>query len=400
MLLDRNLKLRTLTIFLNVILTSSVAPNMTIYYVYYFGAFVTGFLLMIASIISFIAGLYGGHLADVYGRKWTMLVGSGFMIGGYFLTMIMNSQWLVAPKLTFLGFLIASAGGSLADPAEQAMLIDASTLENRRFVYSLIYWIINIGVMMGAAIGGWFFRDYLFELLTGLTAVAFINALIIQFGMTETLLKRPEISSSVWQAIKSYASVLTDRRYMIFWIGAVFSVVVSTQPDYYLATHLGESFHAITLFGYHIYGQRMLSIMLIVNTVMIVLMMSTSNHLTGKWSLMKGYALGVGLEGIGFACAFLLHSFWPLVIMAVIYTIGEMLSVPSSQTMRADMMNEEKLGAYSGAFSATRPLGSILAGGMVTLSHYVGNGGTAIVLLIATGLTIWLTSWAIRIKVN
>lgn len=172
MQLDRNLRLRTLTVFLNVILTSSVAPNMTIYYVRYFGAFVTGFLLMFASVISFIAGLYGGHLADVYGRKWTILLGAQLMIAGYLLTAIMNSSFMVAPKLTFLGFIIASIGGSLADPAEQAMMIDSSTLQNRRYVYSLIYWVINIGVMFGAAIGGWFFKEYLFELLIGLTIMA------------------------------------------------------------------------------------------------------------------------------------------------------------------------------------------------------------------------------------
>lgn len=218
--------------------------------------------------------------------------------------------------------------------------------------------------------------------------------------MSETLLKRPEVSSSVWEAVKSYASVLTDHRYMIFWVGSVLSVIVSSQPDYFLAAHLGNNFRSITLLGTHIYGQRMLSIMIIVNTIMIVLLMGISNHWTRNWSLIKGYTLGALLQGIGFAMSFILNDFWPLVFTAAVYTIGEMFIVPSSQTLRAEMMDESKLGAYSGAFSVTRPVGSILAGAMVTLSHYVNNIGLAALLLLITGGSIWLTNVASKMPAH
>ena len=143
MALNRNLKLRTLTVFLTVLLGSSIGPNMTIYYVQYFGAFVSGFLLMVVSVAGFIAGLYGGHLSDVWGRKRTMLTGSALIISGYTLAMLMNAPWYTNPYITFVGFLTASVGSSLADPAEQAMMIDASTIKNRKFVYALIYWEIG-----------------------------------------------------------------------------------------------------------------------------------------------------------------------------------------------------------------------------------------------------------------
>ena len=57
MALDRNLKLRSLTVFLTVLLGSSIGPNVTVYYVEYFGAFITGFLLIAVSVAGFIAGL-------------------------------------------------------------------------------------------------------------------------------------------------------------------------------------------------------------------------------------------------------------------------------------------------------------------------------------------------------
>ncbi|WP_225353668.1 hypothetical protein [Lacticaseibacillus sharpeae] len=83
MQLNRNLKLRTLTVFLAALLNSSIFPNMTIYYSHYFGRFITGILLMLISGVSFVAGMYGGHLADVYGRKPIMLTGGLLLTTGY-----------------------------------------------------------------------------------------------------------------------------------------------------------------------------------------------------------------------------------------------------------------------------------------------------------------------------
>ncbi|MBJ7650472.1 MFS transporter [Weissella confusa] len=401
MALDRNLKLRSLTVFLTVLLGSSIGPNVTVYYVEYFGAFITGFLLIAVSVAGFIAGLYGGHLADVLGRKKTMLIGSAMIIGGYALAMLMNSPWYTNPYVTFVVFLTASVGASFADPAEQAMMIDSSTMKNRKFVFALIYWIINIGVMIGAAIGGWFFRDYLFELLMGSMIVGIINASIINWGMAETLdMANVKANSSVWSAVKSYAHVLTDKRYLLFMFGTIFAVVIYSQPDFYLAAHLAESFRDYTLFGVHFYGQRMLSFMLVINTVVIVLTMSAFNHMTNRWPLIRGYAIGTFMQGLGFAMAFLLRDFWPLAFAAVVFTVGEMINVPSSQTLRADMMNPEKLGAYSGAFAATRPLGNIMAGVMVSASHFVGSVGAAVMLMIGVFIAIYSVATAAKMKAS
>lgn len=393
MQLDRNLKLRTLTVFLVVLLGSSVGPNMTIYYVKYFGAVITGILLVIVSISGFFGGLVGGYLADKWGRKPVMYIASGMMILGYLLAAAMNSPWYVNPFITFFGFFLANLGSSFADPAQQAMMIDSSTPQNRTYVYSLIYWILNIGVMIGAAIGGWFFRDYLFELMMGLLLVAIVEFAIVYFGMTETFFPTAESRAkqpSLWGGIKSYRSVLVDHRFVIFMLGSIGMTVIFTQPDFYLAAHLGEAFQTTRQFGIQIYGQRMLSVMTMINTVIIIVMMTMFTRWTGGWSIRRSITIGIFLQAAGFAGAFLTESFWPLVIMSVVLTVGEMINVPASQTLRADMMNPEQLGTYAGAFAATRPVGMIISSLMVSLSHYVGNVGIAALLMVLSLMTIWL----------
>lgn len=388
MALNNNLKLRMLTVFLAVMLSSSIGPNMTIYYAKYFGAGLTGVLLIIVSVMGFIAGLYGGHLADVHGRKPIMVLGTILTLAGFALAAVMNSPLGHFPMPTFFAFLIAQVGANLSSPAEEAMVIDVSTPQNRRYVYALIYWIINISVMIGAALGGWFFRDYLFELLIGMGVVTIINLIIIWFFMSESFTPDHAVSGSVWQAVRGYWQVMSDHRYDWYLIGMVLSGMVTNQLGFYLAVHLGADFHTVHLFGLEIYGQRMLSGITLINTAIIIPFMSLFTRLTSKWSLRRAYTIGMGLQTLGFALTCMLNTLWPIVICAVILTVGEMVVVPPSQTLRADLMDPAKIGTYSGAFSAVYPLASVLAGATVTLSTAIGQYGMAILFLLLGGCSI------------
>lgn len=398
MSLNNNLKLRMLTVFLAVMLSSSVGPNMTIYYAKYFGAGITGVLLIIVSALGFVAGLYGGHLADVHGRKPIMVAGSLLTLVGFALAAAMNSPLGRYPIPTFFGFLIAQVGGAITSPAEEAMVIDVSTPKNRRYVYALIYWIINISVMIGAALGGWFFRDYLFELLVGMIVVTIINLVIIQFFMTESFTPDHAVSGSVWQAVRGYLGVLSDHRYDWYLIGMVLAGIVTSQLGYYLAVHLGDDFQTVRLFGIEIYGQRMLSGVTLINTAIIIPFMSLFTSLTKRWSLKRAYSVGMLLQTIGFALACLFSTLWPIVICAVILTIGEMIVVPPSQTLRADLMDPEKIGTYSGAFSTVNPLASILAGASVTISAFLGSYGMAALFMVLGILSIVVVVHVIGMK--
>ena len=63
--LNRNIQLRILMMLITVAIGSSVGPNMTIYYIEYFGPLVIGILLIIVQLSGLLAGLYGGHLSDL-----------------------------------------------------------------------------------------------------------------------------------------------------------------------------------------------------------------------------------------------------------------------------------------------------------------------------------------------
>jgi len=391
--LDRNIQLRIVMMFITIAIGSSVGPNMTIYYVDYFGPLVTGILLVAVQVAGFVAGLYGGHLADNWGRKRVMIGGITTMTVGYILAAAMNSPLYINPYLTFFGFLMATLGISFASPAEEAMMIDVSTLQNRKFIYAMIYWVINLAGMIGAALGGWFFKTARFELLLGTALGALLSLVIVVLWITETFpaSKRTVHGQSVWSVVKSYREVFADKRYLKFMIAAIGATVIFSSPDYYLAAHLGQSFNNTTIFGVQIFGQRMLSVITVTNTLMIVLLMGTMTKLFQKWSNMKATAVGTAIQGAGFALSFLLNDFWPLFLVAIFLTLGEMIVTPAQQSLRAEMMNQQKIGTYSGFSAAMRPVGFIISSAIVSVSTFIGNVGAAIILLIATGISICFT---------
>ncbi|MDR0847149.1 MAG: MFS transporter [Lactobacillales bacterium] len=385
--LSKDLKIRIGVNFLGLILSAIILPNMTIYNVQHFGLAVTGVLVGINAVITFAVGLYGGHYADIWGRRVTMLVGSVAVFGGYALIAIVNSPGLNLPWGTFAGFVIVSAGAAFHRPAEEAAMIDVSKREQRGFIYKMIYWLINVGLVIGSALGAWFFRDHFFGLSVATTAVAALSTAVIYIFIKESLSlrRRSTNTTGVWQVFRTYGAVVKDRKYLVFAAASIANTVIFMQLDTYYPAHLIESFHNTTIFGIEMYAQRMLSAALIINTAFIVLFMGAINRLTRRLSPNATIISGILVQGFSFSLSYLLHDFWPLAITAVILTVGEIMCVASTQVLRADLMaSSGRVGAYSGFLAAMMPVAVIICGFMVSSSSTIGNVGVAIVLAFNT----------------
>lgn len=67
--LHPNIRARILIQFLSKIIGSMIFPFIAIYFSMEISSSIAGILLMINVIIQFLAGMYGGHLADIIGQK-------------------------------------------------------------------------------------------------------------------------------------------------------------------------------------------------------------------------------------------------------------------------------------------------------------------------------------------
>lgn len=390
--LPKQLQWREELRFLSIVLGSAIFPFMSMYYVQYFGAFITGLLVIVTQAVSFLGILYGGHLSDSIGRKKVTDIGNFGVLIGYLLTLFANLPGRILPLLTFVGIFIVEVMSNFAHPAYEAMLIDLTNEKNRRFVYTINYWLINVAVMLGAGIAGAFYDHHFFELLLVMTAIAAFTFIIMYFKFEET---RPldfvfEHGKGILSTFKNYGDVVKDKAFMVYTAGTVLFTCVWTQIDNYIPIHYKTVYQTTELFGFEITGAKLLSLAVLINTVMIVFLMTTVNRLTESMKLIPQLVTGSVIFATGIFAAFSFKSLIPILLAAVVYTIGEMINVPASQVLRAKMMDENKIGSYSGFISIAQPLGAILAGAMVSLSGFTGAIGVQIVFIIIATLGITL----------
>lgn len=380
--LHPTIKLRLVMNFFGTLCFSTVGGSMTIYYNKYMGAGITGILLIISSVMVFLIGLYAGHLADLRGRRPIMLFSTLITALGAGLATYSNSMFYFNPWTTFLGFLIVNFGFGFFNTASQAMIVDLTTRQNRRVVYSIQYWIINFAIMIGSGLSGWFFRDHLVWLLLAITLEEVASCLVVFFWIDESFDPTVQYKKQETNIIKAYFTVAKDTVFMYYLFASVFIAMIFNQIDYYLPVHLSDSFRSTRILGLEIYGQRMLTVFLMINTLVIVLFMSKVNHLTKNWSRSTGIGIGIVLQGAGFIIAFLGRNLTWEIIAALVATVGEMILVPFSQALRADLMEGDQVGTYTGAFSVTQPIAAVLSGVLVSLSSLYGNLGMAFFMLI------------------
>ncbi|GBG96809.1 MDR family MFS transporter [Lactococcus termiticola] len=390
------IQLRIFMVFVGTLTFSTVGSSMTIYYNQHLGAGITGFLLMVSSLVTFFVGLWAGHLSDRLGRRPIMLYATLLTSLGGLIAVYANSPWYFNPWLTYLGFLILGFGWGFYNTASMAMMVDLTDSDNRKIVYSLQYWVINVAILLGSAISGWFFKHYLFELLIAITLEEVLSFVLVFFFIDESFNPKTAEHKSESNIIKAYRFVARDHTFLYYCFGSIFTMMIFGQVDYYLPVHLSDHFITSHLFGFEIYGQRMLTIFLIINTALIVAFMGTVNRLTKHWSRSWGVGLGISIQGLGFILAILFRDFTGLVVASVIATLGEMIFVPFSQALRADLMDGDAVGTYSGAFSVVNPMASILGSLSVSASVFLGNTGMAGLLFVVVLLGLFPILTAVR----
>lgn len=387
--LNRNIQLRIMMTFIGVLAYSTVGSSMTIYYNQYMGAAVTGVLLIVSSIGSFAVGLLSGHLSDMHGRKPNMLLGLIISSTGAVIALLANTLFF-NPWLTFFGMILQGFGYGFFNTGAEAMIVDVTSPENRKLVYSLNYWLLNIAVAIGSGISGWLFRDYLFVLLLVILLSDLLNLTITLFLIRETYHAHQHEKRQESNIFKAYLKVARDKTFMIFIIASVFVSVIFSQPEYYIPVHLSKFFHTTTIFGITIYGQRMLTLLSITNTLCVVFLMLVIRRLTTYFSNKMGFALGVALMGIGWMVLFIGRTFGSEMLGALINVLGELIFVPFGQALTADLMNPKQAGAYNGVAQMNGPAGAVLCGLSLSFSPLLGDKGMSALILLCAALAIGL----------
>ncbi len=403
--LHPNIRMRIVINFFSKIIASMIFPFLAIYFTLHFNPSIAGILLMLNIAIPFIAGLYGGHLADIFGRRKLMVIGEVLKMISYLGLVLTNSAFFNSPLLTFLFLLLIGIAQGFINPAADAMLIDVSTPESRSFMYSISYWANNLSAMIGIVVGGWLFTTHFFGLLVALFLMSIFTTWLTFHFITETHERDTSKSSGagVKEVFYAYSEVIRDKSFVLFTISGIFVMTIEFQRNNFISVRLAEEFQNLTLQLGHILdipidGVRILSLLTALNTLCIVLFTAP----VAKWLIQRKNEavmyVGFLLFAAGFSFSAFLSNMWFLVMATLLLSLGELLYVPTRQTILAAIISDNKRGAYMAFNGIIFQVGKLFGAASLLFAPFIGKYGMGIFIFICGGLACFFGRLALRKK--
>lgn len=325
-----------------------VVPFMTIYCTQelHFTLTQAGFVMGLFGFGSIVGSLIGGRITDTFGfysQQITALLTGGvmFIITGYLHTYL---------SLCTGAFILSLCNDSFR-PANAAAIAFYSKPENRTRSYSLNRLAINLGWAVGGALGG-FLASVNYHLLfwvDGCTniAAAFLLLRLLPYQKSgtrhQTAVQTEPVSSAYRDGIYLVFIALTIlMAYCFFHLFTILPVFYKTQ------WHLGEQF----------IGLLMATNGLIIVGIEMILVYS----LEGRRSLMTYIRFGVFLMGVSFAAINLLPAGAATAVIAIIiFTLGEILSMPFMNSFWVSRTTHSNRGQYAAIYSIAWSIAQIAA---------------------------------------
>ncbi|MET1247695.1 MFS transporter [Sporolactobacillus sp. STCC-11] len=386
----KNIKIRIIETFTSRFVGGMIFPFMTIYLAAHFGAKTTGFLLLINIFIGITISFLGGYLSDQFGRKKVMLYAECARFAAFVVMMISNSPFFESATLTFIMMIVNSISWGLAGPANDAMLIDVSTPEQRKLMYSITYWANNLSIAIGGIVGALLFQHYLFELFIALCVVELGVVFLVAFFIEESHIQRQSGQMSlhrhVLHIVSSYQRVFQDRLFIIFVIAGVLVFSMELQLTNYIGIRLSAEMPTQSLLFWKVNGLTMLGFLRSENTILVAVLMlfssAVSRRLNDKTALIGSCAI----FSIGYGVLAYTNTVWMLIVFMVVLTIGEVFRVPVEQSYAAAIPPEDSRSTYMAINGLKYNLAMLIASLTITIGTYLSTLATAIIIT-AIGLS-------------
>ncbi|CAM4190248.1 MFS transporter [Bacillus manliponensis] len=380
--MHRNIKIRIITSFLTRTVGTMIFPFMAIYFSVKLGSMLAGILLLINVMASLIIGLYGGYIADRLGRKKVMVAGQVVQVVAIACMGVANSEYIDSPWLTFFFMLIHSLGAGIMNPATEAMLIDVSTPENRKMMYSINYWAINLSIAIGAIFGGLLFEEYRFQLFMLLTVISILTLYLITAYMEEVYVAKKQLEKKnvLREMADNYKVVMKDKAFIIFCIASVCTLSLEFQLSNYIGVRLQKEFETIQFafsngWTFDLTGIRMMSWISTENTVLIVLCSALMVKLLSRFDDQKVFYKGLFIYTIGYTILGFSNTLWILLLAGLFQTIGEMMYVPVRQSIMADMVRDDARSSYMAINSMVFQLAKMLGALGIMVGSFIPSLG-------------------------
>lgn len=328
------------------------------------------------------SGYAGGHMSDHVGRKPLILAAWAGQ------TLIVLAFLAVGGNKA-AGLSVVALGGTffqLGNAADTALVADLVPVERHEPAYAAVRVASNLGITCGPPLGALFLLlggwSALFVGAAAITAAGFLIAAVF-------LPSRGAFAPEEPPARGSFGVIVRDRPFLLFLLSAAFAWLV------YVAF---ETVLPISLVGSHGYAQSTWGFLLILNPALVTFFqLRLTERLRDVPPAVK-LALGLPLMGLPFLLLPVDDSVPVVLGILFLFVVGEMLWVPTSQSIVAGLAPADIRGAYMGAFGAMGAIGFALAP-LLGLQVRASLGDTALWVSVATLSLLAAASGAVACRI-
>ncbi|MFD1451800.1 MFS transporter [Oceanobacillus sojae] len=393
-----NIKIRMIVSFISDIAEMSIFPFMAIYFSSNLGIAWAGAILTLTTVVAVTFGMYGGFFADQFGRKKVIVSGSIIQTASFIIIALANSPWFESVWLTFVMFFLLSITSRFIDPASEALLIDASSENEHPLMYRFIYWSTNLAFSIGIIVGALFFQEHKFELFLGFSILSIFTFLLTLGWIQDDYVpqKDKKKKNNIFSGLFfSYVEVLRDTCFMILCISTLLVLSLESQLYGFIAVRLNEDIHT-SVFGIIIDGPRMLSILIITNTIIVIFASGFIGKTAQKFNIKTTLFAGLFLYVAGYSFLAWSELIIVLAIAIAIATVGEVLFQPIRSTYVAQLANKNSRGSYIAVSGLSMDAGQILGSLGLMVSALLSNTTMAGLFLLIGGLGILGFFWSVQ----
>lgn len=301
-----------------------------------------GVVLAMYGLGGFVSQVIGGWLTDRFGRRNTI----GFaMLSAAGLTLLLwqASSLVLIAGLMFLLALVAE----IHRPAASALIADVVPSERRVTAFALFRLAINVGWAVGLALGG-LLADRSFTLLfvgDAVTSATFgvISLVALPHGVRTSRHEERHLGGAT-------RAILADRGFLLFLGSILIGSTIYMQNVSTFPLHIRDADFSNTTYG----------LLQALNGAIVVLLELPVSAWTQRRSRTSMVGLGGLLVGLAFASLLVADTVPLLVVMVLVWTIGEIVSSPPASAFVADRALEHTRGRYQASLGMMFSLGAVI----------------------------------------
>lgn len=381
-------------------------PFITVYFSKTLGNSLAGLLMTVPPLLSMIGSLLGGGLTDKLGRRRVMLLGAFLQTVMFILFALSKSPWM-----DYTAFIGIGIGGAIYRPASSAMVADLVSESQRREVFATFTTVNNIGAVLGPTLGAIFFFHYRRPLLWTCALILLLYFIAIYFIVHETCKPSEKtnedsnVTRQLMEQFKSYGIIFRDKVFLIYILAGIFSLIPIMQLDLYLPVYVINHVPAQRLFdwkGVSIFlsSTQIFGCLVGFNGLLFVLFILPITRWLRNWKDRNVFILSSLLAGFGTFFVGLNTNIWYLFFVTIVFTLGEMVRSPVTQSFISAYAPPQARGQYMGADSLQNTIGKFLAPLMVFLSNWVPPIGVFSFILLFALISIGLYNHLFKLYVK